>query len=97
MSFPNSLPTATRNKVSLYRGFSIPYIHPAAWRSYATANSLAEASRNRSRKQVTVTNDDGRVPWKDLTMGEAVARTTQQTFNFGVVMAGVVGTVCFAV
>ena len=47
-----------------------------------------------SRKQVTVTTDDGRVHWQDLTVREKAARTTQQTFNFGIVLAGFFGTVC---
>ena len=61
-------------------------------RCYATASSLGNSTKP-SRKQVTVVNDDGRVQWKDLSRGEKAARTTQQTFNFGLVFAGFVGTV----
>ena len=46
-----------------------------------------------SRKQVTVVGDDGRVQWQDLSRREKVARTTQQTFNFGLVLSGVFLTV----
>lgn len=46
-----------------------------------------------SRKNVTIINDDGRVPWKDLSVKEKAARTTQQTFNFGIVLTGLVMTV----
>ena len=46
-----------------------------------------------SRKQVTVTNDDGRVQWVNLTVGEKVARTTQQTFNLGLIFVGALMTV----
>lgn len=42
---------------------------------------------------MTVINDDGRVRWKDLTTGEKAARTTQQTFNLAVVLAGAAATV----
>lgn len=64
----------------------------SARRSYATSDSLGGAKTS-WRKQVTVRNDDGRVQWNDLTTREKAARTTQQTFNFGVVLAGLVGTV----
>lgn len=39
-----------------------------------------------------MTNDDGRVHWKELSIREKAARTTQQTFNFGIVLAGLVMT-----
>jgi mitochondrial import inner membrane translocase subunit TIM21 len=55
-------------------------------RSYAAE----PASR---RKGVTVINDDGRVSWGDLRPMEKVARTTQQTFNFGLILVGLVMTV----
>ena len=47
-----------------------------------------------TRRAVTVTTDDGRYKWSDLTTGEKAARTTQQSFNFLLVAAGLVGTVC---
>ena len=56
-------------------------------RRYATSNTLS-GSKESSRKQVTVRSDDGRVQWSDLTTGEKAARTTQQTFNFGVILLG---------
>ena len=60
---------------------------------YATASNLKTGSQpTPPRKQITVVNDDGRVQWKNLTTGEKAARTTQQTFNFGIVLAGAVGT-----
>jgi len=64
----------------------------SASRSYATSDSLG-GHKTSSRKQVTIRNDDGRVQWNDLTTGEKAARTTQQTFNLGVVLAGLAGTV----
>ena len=42
---------------------------------------------------MTAFNDDGRVAWGDLSMGEKAARTTQQTFNFGMIILGAVLTV----
>ena len=62
-------------------------------RRHATSNTLAGTIKPSSRKQVTVGNDDGRVPWGQLSAGEKVARTTQQTFNFGVILVGAVGLV----
>ena len=46
-----------------------------------------------TRKQVTVVSDDGRVQWQDLSRREKAARTTQQTFNFGLVLSGFILTV----
>lgn len=42
------------------------------------------------RRAVTVVNDTGRVPWTNLSPAEKLARTTQQSFNFGIVALGVV-------
>ena len=61
-------------------------------RHYATSSSPG-VQRTPTRKQVTIRNDDGRVEWNELTIGEKAARTTQQTFNFGVILAGLAGTV----
>ena len=47
-----------------------------------------------TRKQITVVSDDGRVHWQDLSRREKVARTTQQTFNFSLVLSGLILTVC---
>ena len=62
-------------------------------RHYATSNTLTGRNKPSARKQVTVGNDDGRVPWGELSTGEKVARTTQQTFNSAVILAGAVGLV----
>ncbi|KAK3485949.1 import inner membrane translocase subunit tim-21, mitochondrial [Neurospora hispaniola] len=53
-------------------------------RQYATAQ---ESSKRRS---VTPFNDDGHVPWTRLSTGEKAGRAVQQTFNFGLVILGVV-------
>ena len=75
---------------------SISHIHKpllsTVSRQYATSDSIG-GHKTSSRKQVTVRNDDGRVQWNDLTTVEKAARTTQQTFNFGVILVGVFGTV----
>jgi mitochondrial import inner membrane translocase subunit TIM21 len=65
---------------------SLPAPSSTFLRTYAT-------QLNSSRRQVTVTNDDGRVQWSDLSAREKAARTTQQTFNFGIVIVGAVMTV----
>ena len=65
----------------------------ATHRYYATSNTLAGTTKSSSRKQVTIGNDDGRVPWGQLSIGEKAARTTQQTINLGVILAGTVGLV----
>lgn len=44
------------------------------------------------RRAVTIVNDTGRVPWMDLSFGEKAARTTQQTFNVGLVLLGFAAT-----
>lgn len=61
-------------------------------RSYATQNTLG-GTAGPSRKQITVASDDGRVRWGDLSTVEKAARTTQQTFNLGIILAGMVMTV----
>jgi len=45
------------------------------------------------RRQVTIANDDGRINWSELSKREKVARTTQQSFNFAIIVTGVVMTV----
>ncbi|KAK6193167.1 hypothetical protein LQW54_012737 [Pestalotiopsis sp. IQ-011] len=57
-------------------------------RSYATQNDPGSAASK--RRAVTPFNDDGHVPWRDLSAGEKAGRATQQTFNFGLVAVGAV-------
>ena len=59
-------------------------------RRYATQPGSAPESR---RRAVTPFNDDGNVPWTQLSAGEKTARAAQQTFNFGMVVVGLVLTV----
>jgi mitochondrial import inner membrane translocase subunit TIM21 len=53
----------------------------------------ASTSSGPSRRAVTVTTDDGRYSWNELSRGEKAARGTQQTFNFLLVSLGLAGTV----
>ena len=62
-------------------------------RSYATHSSLGGTEERASRRQVTVASDDGRVKWGQLSTREKAARTTQQSFNFAVIVTGLVATV----
>lgn len=57
-------------------------------RSYAGQNNSTT-----SRRAITVTSDDGRYSWAELSTGEKAARTTQQTFNFVLVAGGAAATV----
>lgn len=58
-------------------------------RLYATQGDFPRPKR----RNVTVLSDDGRYEWSELSGREKVSRATQQSFNFIVVIAGVVLTV----
>ncbi|KAF7530810.1 hypothetical protein G7054_g9487 [Neopestalotiopsis clavispora] len=62
---------------------------PHQQRSYATTQNNSSTSTSK-RRSVTPFNDDGHVPWRDLSGAEKTARATQQTFNFGMVVVGAV-------
>lgn len=71
--------------------------HTAPRRSYATQSSLDSDTEAPRRKSISIVSDDGRVAWSDLSTREKASRTTQQSFNFliivaGVIMTGAVGT-----
>ncbi|KXJ95631.1 import inner membrane translocase subunit tim-21 [Microdochium bolleyi] len=60
-------------------------------RNYATANaSKPSPTPGPKRRAVTPFNDDGHVPWSQLSAGEKAGRATQQSVNFGMVIVGVV-------
>ncbi|KAK3082295.1 hypothetical protein LTS18_007851 [Coniosporium uncinatum] len=63
-------------------------------RRYATNDTLPNnnARPGSNRRAVTIANDDGRVRWSELSVGEKAARTTQQSFNLGIIALGVVMT-----
>lgn len=76
--------TTTITTAAALLNYSIPSI---ARRSYATQNAESK------RRSVTPFNDDGRIPWTELSGREKTARAAQQTFNFGMVIVGLVLTV----
>jgi mitochondrial import inner membrane translocase subunit TIM21 len=65
----------------------------ARWYATPTGLGTTNAPPTRKRKAVTMLNDDGRVAWEDLSAREKAARTTQQTFNFGMIILGTLLTV----
>ncbi|KAH6632660.1 TIM21-domain-containing protein [Chaetomium tenue] len=75
---------------SLRRALHQPY-HTAGphHRRYATRPGPAAPETPR-RRAVTPFNDTGNVPWAELSAGEKTGRAAQQTFNFGMVVVGVV-------
>ncbi|KAI1461560.1 import inner membrane translocase subunit tim-21, mitochondrial [Annulohypoxylon moriforme] len=60
------------------------------YRGYATQHGLGNNSAASKRRAITPFNDDGNVPWHQLSIGEKASRATQQTFNFGLVIVGLV-------
>ena len=60
-------------------------------RRYATHHQ--QSTPESRRRAVTPFNDDGRVPWTELSAGEKTGRAAQQTFNFGMVIVGLALTV----
>ncbi|KAJ5113243.1 hypothetical protein N7456_001777 [Penicillium angulare] len=65
-----------------------PYPRSEITRLYATQSN--SGSTTKKRRNITVLSDDGRYEWGELSGGEKVSRATQQSFNFLVVIAGVV-------
>ncbi|KAK7755192.1 mitochondrial import inner membrane translocase subunit tim21 [Diatrype stigma] len=79
----------------------VPHLRPVfGIRNYATQNSAGStgspgpsgSSGGPKRKAITPFSDTGFVPWKELSAAEKASRATQQSFNFGVVVLGVVMT-----
>lgn len=63
-------------------------------RTYASQTGIGPSKSEQPRHQrVTVFNDDGHVSWGQLTTGEKVARTAQQSFNFTLIAGGAAATV----
>ncbi|KAJ4408651.1 mitochondrial import inner membrane translocase subunit tim21 [Gnomoniopsis sp. IMI 355080] len=59
-------------------------------RNYASVGGSGSSSATSKRRAVTPFNDDGHVPWTDLSVAEKSARAAQQTFNLGFIVVGVV-------
>lgn len=86
----------TRRLAALVASNSVRCAAQRQHRSQATHNGPASSNTpNSKRRSVTPFNDNGHVPWNQLSMAEKTARATQQTFNFGFVILGVVLTVRF--
>ncbi|KIW76668.1 hypothetical protein Z517_09112 [Fonsecaea pedrosoi CBS 271.37] len=69
---------------------------PRPRRQTQSLSHQRHASTSSGRRAVTVTTDDGRYNWNELSTGEKAARGTQQTFNFLLVTLGLVGTITIA-
>ncbi|KHN98067.1 import inner membrane translocase subunit tim-21 [Metarhizium album ARSEF 1941] len=83
--------TATLLAIRPTRCLSAPTSRRCAFRSRSFATQgghRASDSLGSKRRGVTPFNDDGYVPWSELSAGEKTARATQQTFNFGLVLVG---------
>lgn len=64
-------------------------------RLFTTVPSLRvpQTDTRPSRRAITLTSDDGRYSWNQLSTGEKVIRSTQQSFNMVLVSAGAIGSV----
>ncbi|KAK7539694.1 TIM21-domain-containing protein [Phyllosticta citribraziliensis] len=71
-----------------------PRLSQSRCRLYATHHSTGSQSQSSTtkRRAVTIANDTGYVPWGELSAREKAARSTQQSFNFALVVAGIVAT-----
>jgi import inner membrane translocase subunit TIM21 len=89
--------------ISLFRAsLVLPRIQPASARRARAAFSTSRPAHSTPsstppppppRRSITLTGDTGRVRWTELSPGEKVVRTTQQSFNLVVVAVGVIATV----
>lgn len=72
-------------------------LNPSSRRPYATQKQQTGSGPNSApssrRRAVTPFNDNGQVPWTELSLGEKTGRAAQQTVNFGVVLVGIALTV----
>ncbi|EUC44002.1 hypothetical protein COCMIDRAFT_6634 [Bipolaris oryzae ATCC 44560] len=58
----------------------------------ATHTSTSNPSPQTQRKSISLTGDTGQVRWSDLSPGEKIVRTTQQSVNLVVVLVGILAT-----
>lgn len=92
MTPPQLRPLATK---AVYSRSAIHLLRPSVAHTtcrYATHSSLGGKPSGPTRKQITVTTDDGRIRWGELSTREKAARATQQSVNFVVVLVGVIMT-----
>ncbi|KAJ4370948.1 mitochondrial import inner membrane translocase subunit tim21 [Didymella sp. IMI 355093] len=91
--------------ISLLRpSLLLPRIQPSSTRRARAAFSTARNAQAKeptfpgtpfpepTRKSITLSGDTGRVRWNELSPGEKVVRTTQQSFNLIIVAVGVIAT-----
>ncbi|ERT02606.1 import inner membrane translocase subunit tim-21, mitochondrial [Sporothrix schenckii 1099-18] len=91
-SFPlRTTSTAPTKRRILARNYATQH------QSTTSSSSSSSSSASARRRSVTPFNDDGGVPWTELSGREKTARAAQQTFNLGMVIVGVVltGGVCY--
>jgi len=62
-------------------------IHPALFATLPRRLSYTSSSSTK-RRTVTPLNDDGHLPWSDLTAAEKTGRAVQQTVNLSLVLVG---------
>lgn len=95
-SFP-TLAASTTSKTQRTLARSYATQHQSTSSSSSSSSSSSPSSAAARRRSVTPFNDDGGVPWTELSGREKTARAAQQTFNFGMVIVGVVltGGVCY--
>ncbi|PHH65276.1 hypothetical protein CDD81_2688 [Ophiocordyceps australis] len=79
-----------RWRISTLRVIGLAAPRPSQTRLYATHTGLGTSSNTQGpkRRRVTPLNDDGHVPWSELSIVEKAARTTQQGFNFAFILVG---------
>ncbi|KAL7963364.1 TIM21 domain-containing protein [Trichoderma compactum] len=66
---------------------------PLFVRHFASPTGLGTTATPKARRRsVTPFNDTGFVPWNELSAAEKAARATQQSYNFGMVIVGLVCT-----
>jgi hypothetical protein len=87
--FASTCPQISSPKVSSCAAPSLSHRHTR----HASTSTSTNSSNNPPRRAITVTSDDGRYNWSELSTSEKAARGTQQTFNFVIIAAGLVGTV----
>ncbi|KAL9083047.1 MAG: hypothetical protein Q9159_006026 [Coniocarpon cinnabarinum] len=82
-------------KASLRPVATVKNLNVSSKPSYATQTGVGtiRPGEQPRRRAVTPFNDDGRVPWGQLSPAEKVSRTAQQSFNFTLIAGGVVATV----
>ncbi|WEW59818.1 mitochondrial import inner membrane translocase subunit tim21 [Emydomyces testavorans] len=94
MTPPQIQPLTRRALLSASPG-AMPSLRPllAFSRRYATHSSLGGASSTTpTRKQITVSSDDGRIRWGELSRREKAARATQQSVNLLIILVGAIMT-----